>query len=432
MTRFPILLPIAGALALFSACADRAAIANAPWRVAADSSGDTIRIVITGPMPASAVRRLVPELRVGAEDGAEEEIFGSIADVVGTDDGGLLVWDTQARAIRRFGPDGKFARRLGANGGGPGEHGHVNGIARLPNGGWAIWDANGSRINRHREDGSFVDIVRSPISGWYLTDGLRSDHEGRLYMWSALTRDSTTGNVTSAGYLVLNDSGVVVDTAVIPMWGPEPAALSAQSPDGSSLMNMGRPWVAGNEAALLPDGALVGGQGTRYVFYVLPRSGKPTRVEREHEPVPVTPLERREREAQLVERLRRVNPQWSWTGDPIPEAKPPYRDVRAGADGRIWILLYAPAEPIPEAERPPVNPQAPNAVILSTREPELYDVYERDGTLLGRVAVPSRTRVLRMSGNQVWGVQQDSLDVNYAVRFRIEPALTPSRVARSP
>jgi hypothetical protein len=408
---------------LLAGCTDREAVANAPWRIAADSTGDTIRVTITGPMPASAVRQLVPELRVGAEEGAEEEIFGSIADVIGTDDGGLLVWDTQSRAIRRFGAHGKFLRRFGANGGGPGEHGHVNGIARLPNGGWAVWDANGSRINRYREDGSFVDIVRSPISGWYLTDGLRSDHQGRLYLWSALTRDTTTGAVTSAGYLALNDSGVVVDTAVIPMWGPEPEALSAQSPDGGSLMNMGRPWVAANEAALLPDGGLVGGQGTQYVFYILPKSGKPTRVEREYEPVAVTAVERREREAQLLERLRRVNPSWAWTGAPIPEIKPPYRDVRAGLDGRVWIQLFAPAEPVPEAERPPVDPRNPNAVILSTREPELYDVYEPDGTLLGRVAVPARTRILRTRGNQAWGVQQDSLDVNYAVRFRIEPAL---------
>jgi hypothetical protein len=28
-----------------------------------------------------------------------------------------------------------------------------------------------------------------------------------------------------------------------------------------------------------------------------------------------------------------------------------------------------------------------------------------------------------MRGNEVWGVRQDDLDVEYAVRFRIEPAL---------
>jgi hypothetical protein len=411
----------AAALLLLVGCSDSAS-QDTPWRTSVDSSGDTIRVAITGPMPAANIHQLVAEVRVGAEEGTEEEIFWTISDVVGTDDGGLLVWDTQAKAIRRFGADGKFVARMGANGGGPGEHGHVNGIARLADRGWAVWDAQGSRINRYREDGSFVDIVRAPLSGFFLTDGLRSDSAGRLYVWSPLDRDSVTMNVTTAGYVVLDSAGAIVDTVVFQMWGPEPDALSTQSPDGSSMINWGRPWATGNEATLTPDGGLVSGLGTQYVFYILPPTGKPTRVEREYQPVPVTDLERSEREAQILERLRRVNPSFSWTGAPIPATKPPYRDFRVGDDGRIWVHLYAPGEPIPEAEMPPVNPQFPNAVRLSTREPELYDVYEADGSLLGRVAVPSRTRVLRTRGNQVWGVMQDSLDVNYAVRFKVTPA----------
>jgi hypothetical protein len=30
-----------------------------------------------------------------------------------------------------------------------------------------------------------------------------------------------------------------------------------------------------------------------------------------------------------------------------------------------------------------------------------------------------------MEGNSVWGMRRDSLDVPYAVRFRIEPTLVP-------
>jgi hypothetical protein len=253
------LMAIAAALA---GCSDGRDVANAAWRTEADSTGDTIRVKITGPMPASSIHELEPELRVGAESGTEEETFGSITDVVGTADGGLLVWDTQAKALRRFGADGKFVSRLGTRGSGPGEHGHVNGIARLPNGGWAIWDADGSRINRYREDGTFIDLVRSPLTGWYLTDGLRADREGRIYLWSPLTRDSLTNNVTTAGYLGLDNAGTIVDTVPIPMWGPEPSALSTQSPDGGSMINWARPWAPGNEGTLSPDGGMVGGLGT--------------------------------------------------------------------------------------------------------------------------------------------------------------------------
>ena len=90
--------------------------------------------------------------------------------------------------------------------------------------------------------------------------------------------------------------------------------------------------------------------------------------------------------------MQRLNPTWTWTGDPMP----------------------------PD-ELPPVTPAETNAVRLTTRAPKVFDVYEANGTLDGRVALPPKTRLLRARGQFIWGVQQDSLDVNYAVRFRVEP-----------
>lgn len=414
-------------LALVAACGrdDANGERDLPWTVAVDSTGDTVRISITGPTPASRVHRLVAELTVGAVDGSEEESFGAVDDVIGTDEGGLLVWDSQAKAIRRFGADGKFLRLLGARGGGPGEHGHVNGIVRLTDGGWAVWDADGSRINRYAEGGTFLGTTRSPLSGWYRTDALRADARGRFYIEVALERDSITRAITRAGYLAFDADGTVRDTLVIPMWAPEPEQLVAQTADGGSTTRWGRPWGGGSEAAVSPDGGLLAGFGLEYVFYILRADGKPIRVEREYARVPVSETEAREREAMITQRLRRLNPSWTWTGAPMAKVKTAYRDFRVGEDGRLWIRLSAPAEAIPPNELPPVDAADPDAVRLTTREPELFDVYEADGTLIGRITVPPKTRVLRARGNYVWGVQQDSLDVNYAVRFRITPALQP-------
>jgi hypothetical protein len=425
MRHSPRSTTLALAVLTAAACGDAAAVGDVPWRTVADSSGDTIRVSIRGPMPASRVHRLVAEFTVGAVDGSEEETFGSLDDVTGTDDGGLLVWDSQAKAIRRFDADGNFLRRLGANGGGPGEHGHVNGIVRLPDGGWAVWDADGARINRHTEDGTFIGITRSPLTGWYRTDGLRADRRGLFYIEVPLVHDSITREVSLAGYLAFDTSGTVRDTLVIPMWAPEAEQLVAQTADGGSTTRWARPWGGGSEATVTPDGGLLAGFGLEYVFYILPSNGRAIRVEREHQRVAVSVTEAHERRAMITQRLRRLNPSWTWTGDPLPAVKPAYRDFRVGEDGRLWIRLSAPGEPIPDEELPPVDPANPDAVRLTTREPDLFDVYEADGTLIGRVTVPSKTRVLRARGNHLWGVRQDSLDVNYAVRFRIEPALPP-------
>ena len=396
-----------------------------PWTVVADSSGDTIRIRIDGAIPARLVRALVPELRVGAADGAEEETFGSVDYVFGTADDGLLIYDGQAKAARLFDGGGRFVRRVGATGEGPGEHGHLNGITRLPDGDWVFWDAPGGRLNRYTYAGDFRGTVRLPIHGWFLQDGLRSDTASLLYAWSVLSRNAQTGEFESEGLIQLDTLGGVRDTVVYPLWGPEPAVLTAQSADGGSSRVQGVPWSGGSASALTQAGGLVSGFGTEYVFYLLPSAGRPVRVERAHQRVAVSSTEASERRAQITQRMRQVNPAWTWTGPALPTVKPAYRSLKVGEDGRVWVQLSTVGENIPADELAdvPTTPDPP--VQLSTLEPDLYDVYSPDGRLLGRVAPPPRTRLLRFAGTYVWGVQQDSLDVSYAVRFRIFPAFEP-------
>lgn len=412
-----------GATILMACARDDARVGARPWTTTADSTGDTIRVRTVGAVPDSLVHRLRAELRVGAEDGTPEETFGSVDLVFGTDAGGLLVWDGQAREVRVFDSTGVFVRRIGATGGGPGEYGHLNGITRLPGGDWVFWDAEGGRLNRYAPDGTFRTSVRLPITGWYLSDGLRSDASERLYIWALLERDSTTGEFLKAGFIQLDTAGVVRDTLVIPMLAPEPPQLTAQSADGGSSAVWGLPWSGGNEAAMTPQGGLVAGAGQDYVLYSLPAEGRPLRIEREFTPVPVSDVERRETRERITQRLRRVNPSWTWTGPDIPAVKPAYRDFRVDADNRIWVRVYPPGEPIP-AEELPAPPPGPNPLVqLTTREPTVYDVFAADGRFLGRVRPPARFEMVSASGDLVWGVDRDALDVSYAVRFRIEPVL---------
>lgn len=401
----------------------QAASGDLPWTTSVDSLGDTIRVRIDGEIPAAVVRGLVAEVKVGAEDGEEEETFGSLEMVFGTANGGLLVYDGQVQAALMFDSTGRFVRRVGAKGGGPGEHGHLNGIARHPSGDWFFWDAEGARLNRYTPDGDYAGTVRVPVSGWFLQDGLRATTDGALHAWAMLERGSTPSAIDKAGFIRLDTAGTVLDTLVFPSWGNEPPFLSAESPDGGTSTTFGLPWGGGTDTDLSPSGALVSGFGQQYVLYIFGRNSRPMRIERAFAPVPVSATERTERREQITQVMRRVNPAWSWTGPDIPTVKPAYRDFSVAEDGRIWVRVYTAGEAIPPEDLPPVRPGPNPPVRLTTREPNLYDVFSADGRLLGRVSPPPRTRLLRMRGNQAWGVQLDSLDVPYAVRFRVNPAL---------
>ena len=122
--RCPIVLALLSVLGSAAACDERRGPVDAndsPWVTQVDSTGDTIRIRITGEVPPEQVRQLVAEVEIGAEDGAAEETFGWVATVLATPDRGFLVFDAQAPALRRFDSTGAFVRDVGHKGRGPGE-----------------------------------------------------------------------------------------------------------------------------------------------------------------------------------------------------------------------------------------------------------------------------------------------------------------------
>lgn len=394
------------------------------WTTVADSTGDTIRVRIEGEVPDRLLRSLVPELRIGAVDGSEEETFGQVEVVAGLADGGLFVYDAQAQALRMFDAQGAFVRQVGGKGGGPGEHGHVNGIAKLPDGGWVLWDAPGARINEYAPNGDFRSGAPLPITGFFMQDGLQVDRQGLRYAWAALERDPATFSVQKAGFIRLDAAGTVRDTLIWPNWGIQEAVLGTRSPDGRVSTAAQLPWGPNSTTAFHPDGGLIATPGaSEYVWYRLLEGERPMKVERSHTPVPVSATESGQRRAQIERTMKRVNPDWNWTGPGIPDTKPAIRGLKVGEDGRVWIRLYTAGEPIPEEQLAPV-PDTPNPPVrITTREPDLWEVFAADGRLLARIKPPPRTTLIRFSGNHVWGRTLDSLDVQYAVRYRIEPAL---------
>jgi hypothetical protein len=399
---------------------------DTPWVTAVDSTGDTVVVRVSGPVPESRVSTLVPELEVGAEDGTEEETFGRIGTVLGTANGGLLVHDAQAPIVRLFDAQGAFVRTLGGKGGGPGEYEHINGITRLPDDRIVLWDAAGNRLNLYGADGEFVRSWRMPFIGYFTNNSLWSDAQGDIHAGAVLERDEEDPRRNKQGLIRMDTTGAVLDSLAYPQWREAAPYLVARSPNGRMSMARDAPFMPGNISRLLPSGGIVSGPGDPYVLYVTHQDGrKPMRIEREHEPVPVTSSEADEQRSSIEFGMRRVDPSWSWTGPGIPSTKPAYRGISVGRDGRIWVSLSTAGEPIPESERPTPRAGEPPPPAVTTRDPLVYDVFSPAGQLLGRVALPPRTSMYVMEGNSVWGMRRDSLDVPYAVRFRIEPTLVP-------
>lgn len=425
------IVPLSFALALVlfgtaTACGggDAASGGDVPWVTQVDSTGDTVRIRITGEIPAAKVHTLVSAMEIGAEDGTEEETFGWIPTMVPAADGGVYVYDDQASAIRQFDSSGTFVRNIGRKGGGPGEFGQVNGLTRMYDGRFLVWDATGGRINVYSDTGAFETIWRVPFTSHFGQNMLWTDRAGRTYSWAILERDSVDFTKGVRGVIVYDSAGTVLDSVPWPKWGEDPPSLIARSADGRSASAYSFPFWPTSVAAVSPMGGFVSGPGDPYVLYFTGRAGaKPVRVERVTAPVPVSATERSEERAMVEFGLRRLDPKWTWTVADIPAHKPAYEQLKVDRDGRVWVELSTPAEPIPEAERAPVREGDEARPRRTTRTPTVYDVFSADGRLLGRVALPRRVTLYDAVGDAVYAVRRDSSDVEYVVRYRLEPSL---------
>ncbi len=357
--------------ALIAACGEEPA-PQLQLQVERDTVGDTVIVRTLAGSVWGAEAVLEPELRIGVFEGEEPFMFGELESLAVAPDGSIYAMDTQVPALRKYGPDGAYLGTFGREGEGPGEY-------RGPDGGLAVLP-----------DGRVV---------------LRDPRNARLQVYSA--------------------TGEPVDTVAAPTWEFEEARIVAQQVlegGGANTSVNNVPFSPAKHWAFSPLGYMVGGVSDRYAIDLFRRDGPVLRIERLHDPVPVTAGERENQEERTRWGMRRTQPDWTWNGPPIPDHKPPFRNLYVGKDGRIWVLLHTAGERIPDhqldapAEGP--DPRPP----VRWRERPAFDVFEPDGTYLGRVSAPPQLSLRPypvVEGDWVWAVVRDELDVQYVSRFRV-------------
>jgi len=103
----------------------------------------------------------------------------------------------------------------------------------------------------------------------------------------------------------------------------------------------------------------------------------------------------------------------------IPDHKPPFRSLRAGTDGRIWVRLWTEGREVPNEDHDPGDPES---APFTWVQPLRYDVFEADGTYLGAVDIPegfSLSAPPVFGHSFVWAVERGDLGVQWVRRYRI-------------
>jgi hypothetical protein len=424
MTLRSLLLPLIGAAMLSGACGgDRtAAGGGAGLATRFDSTGDTVRALVEGVVDSAAVRSLVAEVAIAGEVG-DTVLFGTAGDLTLGPSGDLVVRDYSSTQLLLFGRDGRLIARMGGKGSGPGEYGDVGGIVARRDSTWAVYDASAARVTFFGADGALRTSWMVPSSRFFGSGMLTSDSSGALRIAQFIIPSS--GDFIGARVAfarIVDGGGVLRDTVVAPTLGvkqPEYRAEGVVSGGRMSTMS-GSELAPGEISSWHPHGHWVLMEGGGYRLLFARRDGKPMVVTRVAPSTAVDDDERAWHEEDILWSMRRVNPAWTWQGEPIPKTRAPARSMFVARDGAIWVQVALPSERIPEVEREAQRPEA--APVRRWRDRSAYEVFGADGTFRGRVALPARTTLHTADGDVVWGTRLDADDVPTVVRFRVTPA----------
>lgn len=147
---------------LLMGCGGEVAVTD-PGPLVSDSAG--VRIVDYGPLEEWVDGPGMTELlRIENVDGADAELFSSLAGGFILPDRGIVLADAEAREVRQFSASGEFVRTLGRRGEGPGEYVLIGGMDRCRPEGFTVFDI-GWTMSHYDQQGDFVEEQVTRLEG---------------------------------------------------------------------------------------------------------------------------------------------------------------------------------------------------------------------------------------------------------------------------
>lgn len=142
------LLWLAGSaiICTLAACGTDSGPSGVGPRTVVERIGDTTVVRTLAGSVWGAEAALVPEVSIGALDGPEEYLFGSIWSIAVDGDRNVYVFDEQAHDIRVYDATGAYVETLGGRGEGPGEFSRAEAMALLPDRRLVVRDPGNQRV----------------------------------------------------------------------------------------------------------------------------------------------------------------------------------------------------------------------------------------------------------------------------------------------
>jgi 6-bladed beta-propeller protein len=382
---------------LISACADGDAPGFVPIRDTLPNGAERVRYEA---LPDSAAT-LTVDLRIGAVEGEDYEVFGDVRGVEADAEGNIYVLDYLASEIRVFGRDGSFLNTISRKGEGPGEITEANGMVFDSEGTLWVQDYGKWLFVGLSPEGEEVGRVPMPALNYgYMWNGAL-DEGGRFWKpTSHSDRERTyppeTGLIQASGrsYWKYIDPAVELSDSIY-MGELTRRTFIAQTGGGYSYR--GVPFDPSPVSIVDPAGGFWMARTDAYRVVHRTETGDTTLViEADVAGLPVTDADKDRYIEVAGERgpdQRRVAAEVAGF---MPSSKPVLASLRVDDEGLLWVQR-----------------------VVAGGETPLYDIFDRGGEYLGSVRLafqPARSFPPRIRNGQFYTVVLDELDVPSVVR----------------
>jgi hypothetical protein len=383
--------------------------------------GDTI-VVTTRRPPLLDTARLLPVARIGRFDGPEDYLITTVEAFGIGGYGEVYVAD---EGIRVFSADGEKVRQIARRGEGPGEVGTVSALEVDSAGRLLAIDIGNRRVAVFDTSGVILDH-------WRLPDGRPGYGRNAIIpapgmqtlvqLQPVLDPTQAPQGFPRPVYIRLDSTGLVLDTIFAPARMAE-LCPTLDDPHYSSgfWQDIREPMFPKVKWTASRSGEFIIGCPAQYAIDRIQPDGTVRRIVLEQDPISEPRNVRRDFVESWEESLSRRNRDWRWQGPRPPERKPYFHKLIAGRAGRLWVWPGHLRESV-KGEFPPFTTYWEDPTTGT------FDVFEADGRFLGQVLLPEGVvyqwfpgyEAPYFSGDTVWLVRRDSLDVRYVDRMVIE------------
>jgi hypothetical protein len=379
---------------------------------------------------------LAEEIRIGSRDNPDTG-FAAVGGVDVDRNGHVFVFEPQRVHVRVYDPRGRLLRTIGRQGSGPGEFESSIQFAVVGDTVWTyelsprrmtLFDRTGNLLSANRIDGVAVNLQGPGSIGYVLPRFMRADGHfiGDMTMYTGRAGGGEwpvkPTDTVSVPRVLFAPNGAAVDTLG---WStrPPPRVGSTEWVEiGSTRYIVPRPPSREPTSIAVEDGWIIVDSPT-------PEDGEPaifsvTRLTMSrdtiyHRRFSYTP---RRYDAAILDSLVWRSVRIPGGGIPIingvavprptrpdsmavfeamraklsfPEYQPPLQLAAVQEDGGLWIRREAVGERV------------------------RWLVLEPDGTARGEITLPARHRIAWSSGDIVWMVERDDMDVPWLVKYRL-------------